>query len=128
MARRKGAGNRTDDDRDASLMTGARVDGHVGFNDGGVMANPSPYQGRMGRKRRRKPGDLAALTRVLWQALLEAEEILLAEDSEPEMRLRAANTLSQASLSYLRLIETGEYEARLRAIEEKLPLVGRKVW
>jgi hypothetical protein len=94
---------------------------------GGVMANPSPYQGRMSRKRRRKPGDLAALTRVLWRALLEAEEILLAEDSEPEMRLRAANTLSQASLSYLRLIETGEYEARLRAIEEKLHLVGRKV-
>jgi hypothetical protein len=109
-------------------MTGEGVAGHVGFNDGGVMANPSPYQGRMRRKRRRKPGGLAALTRVLWQALLEAEEILLAEDSEPEMRLRAANTLSQASLSYLRLIETGEYEARLRAIEEKLPLVGRKVW
>jgi hypothetical protein len=94
---------------------------------GGGMANPSPYQGRIGRKRRRKPGDLAALTRVLWQALLEAEAILLAEDSEPEMRLRAANTLSQASLSYLRLIETGEYEARLRAIEEQLHLVGRKV-
>jgi hypothetical protein len=94
---------------------------------GGVMANPSPYQGRIGRKRRRKPGDLTALTRVLWQALLEAEEILLSENSEPEMRLRAANTLSQASLSYLRLIETGEYEARLRAIEEKLHLVARKV-
>jgi hypothetical protein len=70
---------------------------------------------------------LAALTRVLWQALLEAEEVLLSENSEPEMRLRAANTLSQASLSYLRLIETGEYEARLRAIEEQLHLVGRKV-
>jgi hypothetical protein len=64
---------------------------------------------------------------MLWQALLEGEELLLAEDSEPELRLRVLNALNQASMSYLKLLEIGEHEARLRTIEERLRLVGRRV-
>jgi hypothetical protein len=48
---------------------------------------------------------------------LEAQEIL--EDAEePELKLQAIHAISQSSMSYVKLIESGEYEARLTALEQ----------
>jgi hypothetical protein len=69
------------------------------------------------RKRPRDPGDLRQLTRVLWQAILEAEEIMT-RSTDDELTLRAVHAISQASGQYARLIEVGEFEARLAAIED----------
>jgi hypothetical protein len=70
----------------------------------------------MAKKRARKPGDIAAVQRLLWRALLEAEEVLN-EAEEPELKLRAIHAISQASGQYSRIIEVGELEARLTALE-----------
>jgi hypothetical protein len=79
--------------------------------------NRSPFKARLAKKRPRQPGDLRQLQRVLWRALLEAEEILANAD-EPELTLRAVHAISQASGQYVKLLETGEFEARLAAIED----------
>ena len=81
------------------------------------MANPSPYKARLAKKRPRNPGDLRQLTRVLWRAILEAEEILVNADDD-ELTLRAVHAISQASGQYAKLIEVGEFEARLKAVED----------
>lgn len=83
------------------------------------MVDSQASQGRMARQRRRKPGDLAALQRVVWQALLEAEAILRDADSEPELKLRGVHAVTQAASAYARLIETGELEARVKRLEER---------
>jgi hypothetical protein len=78
--------------------------------------NASPYKARLGKKRARKPGDLAALTRVLWRAVLEAQEIMETAEGE-DLRLRAIHAISQTSSAYAKLLEIGEFEARLAALE-----------
>ncbi len=80
------------------------------------MANASPHQARLAKKRARKPGNLAALQRLLWRALLTAEEILDSA-TEADMQLRAIHAISQASGQYAKLLEVGELEARLAALE-----------
>jgi hypothetical protein len=80
------------------------------------MPNPSPYKARLGKRRHKKPGDLPALTRVLWRAVLEAQEILEAA-TEPELKLKAIHALSQCAGQYSKLLEVGEFEARLAAVE-----------
>lgn len=107
------------------------------------MPNPNPHKARMAKKRTRKPGNLAALQRLLWRALLTAERILqgaerregealalaaeyetamavealMAGTAEREMQLRAIHAISQASGQYAKLLEIGELEARIAALE-----------
>jgi hypothetical protein len=81
--------------------------------------NLNPHQARVSKKRRRKPGNLLEVQRVLWTALCEAERVLLSADDADEV-LRAVHAISQASMAYLRLLETGEFEARLAAVETAL--------
>jgi hypothetical protein len=80
------------------------------------MANSSPHKARMAKRQLRKPGDLRALQRMLWRALLEAQEILDGAE-EADMRLRAIHAISQASGQYGKLLEVGEFEARIAALE-----------
>jgi len=61
---------------------------------GGTVPNPAPPQARMAKRRVRKPGDLRALQRMLWQALIEAERVLI-EAQEPELSLKAVHAVSQ---------------------------------
>jgi hypothetical protein len=85
------------------------------------MPNPSPYKARMARKQLRKAGDLRALQHMLWHALIEAQAVLdQAGEDEPDLKLKAVHALSQAGGQYVRLLEMGEFEARLAAIEATL--------
>jgi hypothetical protein len=53
---------------------------------------------------------------MLWRALLEAERVLLESDDD-ELSLKAVHAVSQASGQYLKLLEIGELEARVAALE-----------
>ena len=74
---------------------------------------------KMARKKLRKPGDLQALRRKLWQAILEAERVLLTNDDD-EVVLRAVHALAQATGHYAKLIEAGDLAARVQALEQAL--------
>jgi hypothetical protein len=78
---------------------------------------------RMAKKQRRKIrklGDLEAAQRKLWQAITAAEEVLMDEESDSTMVLKATHAISQATSTYARLIEVGEMEARLAELEQAL--------
>jgi len=83
------------------------------------MSNPNPWQGRLKRKSQRKPGDLHALQCKLWGAILHCEEILesAATAENDDKRLKSIHALSQCCGQYARLLEVGEFEARLQALE-----------
>lgn len=81
------------------------------------MANPSPHKARMGRKLRGKPGDLAQLQLVLWHALKRAQGVLDHARSA-ETTLRAVHAVCQCAGQYAKLLEVGEQEARIAALEQ----------
>jgi hypothetical protein len=83
------------------------------------MPNPNPHRARLARKSARKPGDLRGLQRKLWGAILHCEDVLEAADT-PELRLRAIHAMSQATGAYVRVLEVGELEARLTALEKRM--------
>ena len=68
------------------------------------------------RKRRPKPGDLAALRRILWSAQLEVEKILTDENST-ETKLKAASATATLAGTYLKVLEQADLETRLAALE-----------
>jgi hypothetical protein len=76
-----------------------------------------PYKQRRGKKRPRKVGDIKALQRMFWQALLEAEYILMtAEDVETS--LKAIHAIAQAGGGYVKLLEATDFEHRLARLED----------
>ena len=83
------------------------------------MANTNPYQARQAKRRKRKPGDLPAAMRLLWTALCEAEDVLLGSE-DAELTLKACHCISQCAGQFVKLLEVGDYEARLAALEATL--------
>ncbi len=84
--------------------------------------DPQTLPARLAKARRRKPGDIEALKRMVWNAITHAQEVLeqSALDGEPELRLKAIHALSQCAGQYSKLIEVGELEARLAALEARV--------
>ena len=80
--------------------------------------------GKIARRRAYKPGDLHQLRRMLWQALVEAEAVLL-ESEDPELTLKAAHCISQCAGQYAKLSELGEIVQRLESVERA---VQEPVW
>ena len=80
------------------------------------MANPNPVAARLAQRRARQPGNLADVLKVLWTALHDAEQLMYAAD-DPELRLRCIHAVSQVAGQYSKLLEIGELEARLAALE-----------
>ena len=83
------------------------------------MANHNPYAARQAKRRAHKPGNLTDVCKVLWTAIREAERLLY-QSEDPEVTLRCVHALSQACGQYLRVLEVGEFESRLAAIEAEL--------
>ena len=81
------------------------------------MANPNPYAARQAKRRAHKPLNLADVLKILTSAIREAERLLYGAD-DPEVTLRCVHALSQACGQYSKLIEIGEFEARLKVLEE----------
>jgi hypothetical protein len=83
------------------------------------MSKANVHQARMAKRRLRKPGDLRSLQRMLWQALIECERVLM-HAADDEMTLRAAHAVGQVGGQYSKLLEIGEFESRLAALEAAL--------
>ena len=69
------------------------------------------------RPRRSKAGDLTALRRHLWAAVLEASALL--DCDNPDVKLRAVHAVSQSASAYRSLVETTDLEARISALEKR---------
>ncbi len=65
--------------------------------------------------KRVRPGDVDALRRKIWRAILAAE--LLLEHAEPDIRLRAVNAIGQTGNTYRGILELADLEARVAALE-----------
>jgi hypothetical protein len=76
--------------------------------------------GRTPRPRRRKPGDLAALKRVLWEVLTRAEAITTDPAMPPDLMLRGAHAVASLAGVYLRAVEAADLVPRIEALEAEL--------
>lgn len=70
--------------------------------------------------RRRKAGDIGALRRVMWGALIAAEEVMRDPDATPADVLRACNAVATLGGAYARVHEQAELLPRLEALEAQL--------
>ncbi len=92
-----------------------------------AKGNPhaNPTRARMAKKKRQQTGNLKALQRKLWVALLHAEDVL-EQAEQAELRLKAVHALSQCAGQYAKLLEIGELEARMAEVEARLAGIDRE--
>jgi hypothetical protein len=83
------------------------------------MANKNPVQARIARRRRRKPGDLKQALLTIWNAINDVEHALNQAQTGEEI-CRAARAMSACILTYAKLLQTGELEARMAHLEMQL--------
>jgi hypothetical protein len=85
------------------------------------MANPNPdaLKARMGKKRKRKPGTIHDVLGIVWVALAAAQDALSSELTTD--RLKGCHAVFQGAQAYAKLLEIGELEARLKALEDATP-------
>jgi hypothetical protein len=83
--------------------------------------NPNPYQARLAKALRSKPGDLKALMKRDWAVLCIAYEDVGAAD-DVEQRRKAILAYSQASGNYRQSWQAYELEARVQALEASMRL------
>jgi hypothetical protein len=70
------------------------------------------------RAQHRAVGSLPQLLAIMWHALGEAQDVLdHATAEQAELRLKAVHAIIQAGSAYAKLLEIGELEARLAALE-----------
>ena len=81
--------------------------------------NRSPHKARLGKRLRGKSGNLTDVQRMLWYSLKLAQGVLDTAVEEDQI-LRAVHCVSQCAGQYAKLLEIGEFEARLAAIEATL--------
>lgn len=104
----------THDKRDTASYRLEAID--RGGKKGGGVANPNPYRARAAKRRAHKPLNLTDVLKILTSAIREAERVLYEAD-DPEMILRCCHALAQATGQYSKLLEIGEFEGRLQALE-----------
>lgn len=85
-------------------------------------ANPTAARAAKRAKRTRALGDLDAMRRKLWQAIVTAEEAMLraADTGDTAATLRGVHALAQASGAFVRIVEAGEIEPRLAELEKRI--------
>lgn len=76
--------------------------------------------GRTPRPRRRKPGDLPALKRLLWEVLTRAEALTTDPAIPPDVMLRGAHAVASLAGVYLRAVEAADLVPRIEALEAEL--------
>lgn len=85
-----------------------------------MPGDTKPHKARRAKKRRRirKVGDLDAARKKLWQAITTAEDVLLGNESDDVLTLKAVHAITQACTAYAKLVEASELEARLAELEQ----------
>lgn len=87
-----------------------------------VKMNANPVKARQAKRRKRQAGSVDDAKRLLWSALQRAEQLLDAQNPEtglPDdaLALRAVHAISQGVSAYAKVVEVGELEARIQALE-----------
>jgi hypothetical protein len=82
------------------------------------VANKNPWQARLKRYGKRTPGSIEELRRHAWGVLMLSLEDIATED--PDARRKAILAFWQGAGVYKGLVEVGEHEERLAAIEQRL--------
>jgi hypothetical protein len=84
----------------------------------GVSNVSSVQDDKRKRKRRPKPGDTAALRRLLWNVLQEAEKVT--ESDNPEIKLKAASTCATLGGTYLKVLEQHDLAQEVAELREEV--------
>jgi hypothetical protein len=84
---------------------------------------PAP---RPPRKRYRKPGSVAQMRGMLWEALLEASSIVEDPDATEERKLKSMHALAQLSGCYLRAVEVGDLARQVADLQEAMKQYRRR--
>lgn len=84
-----------------------------------------------GSRKRKKAGSMEEVRRLLWRALTRAADLLEVEDPEtgqPDnaLALKAIHAISQGASAYAKIVEVGELEARIKALEDAGPADGEE--
>lgn len=66
----------------------------------------------------RKCGDLEDLRRIQWRAVKMAERVAYDAKATREEVLKASTRITQATRAYLKVLQVGELEERVKALEE----------
>jgi hypothetical protein len=83
------------------------------------VSNPNPYQARLAKALRHKPGDLESTKRRTWGVLcLAYDEVAAAADGD--QRRKAMLAFTQIAGVYVKLYEIAELEPRLAALESAM--------
>jgi hypothetical protein len=83
------------------------------------LAKPLEPQANQRPKYPRKVGDLKALQRMLWWAVLRLRHIL-ETTNDPDLELRAIYALSTTAGAFIKATEVGELQHRLERLESHL--------
>ena len=97
-----------------------------------IMAAPkrtSTHEARMGKKRKAQvaaeaAGTLEQLQARLWSAITRIDGIINDDSADSALGLRASHALFQGAAAFSKVLEVGELEGRLDALEEAL--AGRR--
>jgi hypothetical protein len=81
------------------------------------MAKTRRAQGRTPPKRYRKPGSLAQMRGMLWEALLEAAAMIEAPGASEDRKVKAMHAMAQLSGCYVRTVETHELAVKVAELE-----------
>jgi hypothetical protein len=93
----------------------------VDVGEGGFMAMSRQGKAQSSRVRpHRGLGELQDLRRKMWQAVIEAEALLIRPRASTSTKLRAVHALTQAGAAYHRLLQASDFEQRLTKMEQAL--------
>ena len=87
--------------------------------------NTAPARTAKRRKaveRTKETGTLQDVQKKMWSAIIRLEQIAQREGADDAGVIKATHCLIQACGQYSKLLEVGEYEARIAALEKEQPL------
>jgi hypothetical protein len=85
-----------------------------------MPGNTKPHLARLSKRCAHKPGSLEDILKILWTAIKDVEQLLYTAEDDADLRLRCLHALSQSCGQYSKLLEIGELEARLSALEQQI--------
>jgi hypothetical protein len=90
------------------------------------MANTRSRQPPAPRKRYRKPGSVAQLRGMLWEALLEAAAMIEAPDGSEDRKVKGMHAMAQLSGCYLKAVEVHDLAAQVAELQAAFKAQGRR--
>ena len=77
------------------------------------MAQTRRAQEPAPRKRYRKPGSLAQLQGMVWEALLEASRMIEAPSASEDRKLKSMHAMAQLAGAYMKAVEVHDLAAQI---------------